>query len=424
VKFGLMQCENRRLLDNTTWLLLTEVAAKISRILVILALAAHLSAIEYGTVMLALACHEVLRLILRSGAGTQIIQCSEDKLKQYAKNGAILQWLVCLSLAGIQTVLAKPVGIFYNNPEVTQLLVAMASVYLLYPLVSIKVFLIHRASNMRFYSIRNASCILAENLTIAIFTIFDFGIMSIVYGKWVFGLLWVCLFYFAPVKHFGVGFQLSTFLLLCRTSGQLLLTELARALRMQLDMLIGARLLSPEMFGLYSFAKSAGVGLSQSLNNAFNSALYPYLCDKHRQGQLSQYIRWIYLVTTAVALLFLLQAVAVPFYVPLLFDQQWQQQYLVISLLCLAALSGLYVDTHCNILRSQGAYQYELYARFFCLFTSTLGLLIFQTETPEAFALVVLVSSTTWLLTLLFRPTISQNITSLKSLSIRSKTNE
>ena len=83
MKFRLWQYEDRRLLDNTTWLLLTEMAGKISRILVILALAAHLSAIEYGTVMLALACHEVLKLMLRSGAGTQIIQCSEKNLKEY-----------------------------------------------------------------------------------------------------------------------------------------------------------------------------------------------------------------------------------------------------------------------------------------------------------------------------------------------------
>lgn len=424
MKFKLLQCENRRLLDNTIWLLLTEIAAKISRILVILALAAHLSAIEYGTVMLALACHEFLMFMIRSGAGAQIIQCSEDKLKQYAKNGVILQWLVCLSLAGIQTILAKPIGNFYSNPEVTQLLVAMASVYLLYPLVSIKVFLIQRASNMRFYSIRNASCILAENMTIAVFTLFDFGIMSIVYGKWAFTIMWVGLFYFAPVKHFGIGFHLTTFLLLCRTSGQLMLTELARALRMQLDMLVGARLLSPEMFGLYSFAKSAGVGLSQSLNNAFNSALYPYLCDKHRQGQLPQQIRWIYLITTAVALLFILQAIAVPFYVPLLFDQHWQQQHVVTMLLCLAALSSLYVDTHCNILRAQEAYQYELYARLFCLVISILSLLIFKIETPEALALVVLASSTTWLLILLSKPIINQNFSPSKSRLIRSQTNE
>jgi O-antigen/teichoic acid export membrane protein len=409
VTFKLRQCENRRLLDNTTWLLTMEIVGKISRIMVVLALAANLSAIEYGTVMLALACHEFLMLIMRSGAGAQIIQCSEEKLKQYAKNGAILQWVLCLSIAGIQTVLAKPIGSFYSNPEVTQLLVAMAGIYLLFPLVSIKVFLIQRASKMRFYSIRNASCILAENIAITIFAVFDFGIMSIVYGKWTFAIMWVGLFYFSPVKSFGIGFKLSTFMVLCRTSGNLLLIEFAKSLRMQLDLLIGARLLSPEMFGLYSFAKSAGVGLSQSLNNAFNSALYPYLCDKHRQNQLSQQIRWIYLITTAVALLFVLQAIAVPFYVPMLFDQEWQQQHVVITLLCLAALSGLYVDTHCNILRAQKAYQYELYTRLFCLCISSLSLLFFEINTPEDLGLVVLSSSIIWLLVLFFKPIIIPN---------------
>jgi O-antigen/teichoic acid export membrane protein len=419
-----MQFENRRLLSNTTWLLVTEIAAKVSRIMVIFALAAHLSAIEYGTVMLALACHEVLKLMLRSGAGTQIIQCSEANLKQYAKNGSILQWLVCVLLAGIQSALAIPVGDFYNNPEVTQLLASMAGVYLLYPLVSVKVFLIQRASNMRFYSLRNAGCIFAENLTIAVFVIFDFGIMSVVYGKWVFAILWVCLFFFAPVQRFGIGFQLSTFLILCRTSSQLLSTELIRALRMQLDMLIGARLLSPELFGIYSFAKSAGVGLSQSLNNAFNSALYPYLCDKHRQGKITQYVRWVYLVTTAVGLLFVLQAFAVPIYVPLLFDQEWQQQYLVITLLCLAALSSIYVDTHCNLLRAQGAYKHELYTRLFCLVISTVSLLSFQIDTPESLALMVLASSISWLLVLLPWQTINNLYNLLKSPSIRSQSNE
>ncbi|MFT5314112.1 MAG: O-antigen/teichoic acid export membrane protein [Paraglaciecola sp.] len=419
-----MQFENRRLLNNTSWLLITEIAAKISRVLVIFALAAHLSPIEYGTVMLALACHEVFKLMLRSGAGTQIIQCSEAKLKHYAKNGSILQWLVCLSLAGIQSALAIPVGNFYDNPEVTQLLVSMAGVYMLYPLVSVKVFLVQRAGNMRFYSLRNAGCILAENLTIAIFAFLDFGIMSVVYGKWVFAILWVCLFFFAPVQRFGISFQLNTFLTLCKTSGQLLSTELIRALRMQLDMLIGARLLSPELFGLYSFAKSAGVGLSQSLNNAFNAALYPYLCDKYRQGQITQYIRWVYLVTTAIGLLFVLQAIAVPFYVPILFDQQWQQQYSVITLLCLAALSSIYVDTHCNVLRAQGAYKHELYTRLFCLFISTGSLLSFQIDTPEGLAFVILASSIVWLLVLLPWQTFNPYFNRKKPTSIRSQANE
>jgi PST family polysaccharide transporter len=254
---------------------------------------------------------------------------------------------------------------------------------------------------MRFFSIRNALCIVAENISIAVFAVLDCGVMSVVYGKWIFALLWIGLFYWAPVQNFGVGFQRNIFLKLTKTSGQLLSTELVRALRMQSDMLIGARLLSPELFGLYSFAKSAGVGLSQSINNAFNTALYPYLCDKYRSGQLHKHTPMVYLFTCAVGTLFLIQAVLVPVYVPLLFDQAWQQNYMLVMVLCLAALPSVFIDTQCNVLRAKAQYKKELYVRLFCLIVSTVGLLAVQASTPENFALTILACSTLWLLALI-----------------------
>ena len=396
-----LQDESKRLLNNTSWLMATEIAAKVSRLLVILALAASLGVVEYGTVMLALACHEIFKLILRSGAGAQIIQCSKEQLPTYARNGAVLQWLVCILLASTQALLAKPIAEFYDNPAIFQLISLMAVVYLFYPLVSVKIFLLQRQGNMRFYSIRNALCIVAENISIALFAVLDCGIMSVVYGKWVFALLWIALFYTAPVQNFGIGLQWKVFIKLAKTSGQLLSTELVRALRMQSDMLIGARLLSPELFGLYSFAKSAGVGLSQSINNAFNTALYPYLCDKHRSGELKQHIPKVYLFTASVGTLFLIQAFLVPFYVPVLFDQAWQQNYTVVTVLCLAALPAVFIDTQCNVLRAKAQYQQELYVRLFCLFISTVGLIVVQAATPENFALTILVCSALWLLALI-----------------------
>jgi len=396
-----LQDETKRLLKNTSWLLATEIAAKVSRLLVILALAANLGVVEYGTVMLACACHEVFKLILRSGAGAQIIQCTEKQLPEYARNGILLQWLVCSLLAATQASLASPIADFYDNPSLIPMISLMAVVYLFYPIVSIKIFLIQRQGNMRFYSIRNAMCIVSENISIAIFATLDCGIMSVVYGKWVFALLWISLFYFTPSHSYGFGFQLKTFLKLTKTSGQLLSTELVRALRMQSDMLIGASLLSPELFGLYSFSKSAGVGLSQSINNAFNTALYPYLCEKHRSNQLNKHIPMVYLFTCSVSILFLIQAFLVPVYVPILFSQSWQQNYMVVIVLCIAALPAVFIDTQCNLLRAQAQYQKELYVRLFCLIVTTVGLLVVQASTPESFVLTLLACSFLWLLALI-----------------------
>jgi len=424
LKFLVLQFENKRLLSNVSWLLGSEIAAKFSRLFVILILAAQLSAIEYGTIMLALACHEVLKLVLRSGAGSQIVQCNEHQLPEFVRNGALLQWLICLSLAAFQVASALPIAIFYDNSQLTELLILMAFAYIPYPLVSVKVFLLHRASKMRYYSICNALCIFAENISIGLFALFDFGIMSVVYGKWVFVILWVSLFYFAPVKNYGIGFNKPIFLSLIKSSGQLLSTELIRALRLQLDVLVGARLLSPELFGIYSFAKSAGVGLSQSLNNAFNSGLYPYLCNKYRQDTLSDFTLKIYVFTSFIAFTFVLQAIAVPFYVPILFEQQWQQSYSTVAFLCCSAIPAIFIDTHCNISRAKAEYQYEMYVRIFCLITSATGLLLFNAKTPADFALSVLIMSAVCLLVLLIQRCFSCRISIIKFLSLRSHSNE
>ena len=135
-------------------------------------------------------------------------------------------------------------------------------------------------------------------------------------------------------------------------------------------------------------------------------------------------MRWVYLVTAGVALLFVIQAIAVPIYVPILFDQPWQQQYSVITVLCLAALSSIFVDTHCNLLRAQGAYTHELCTRLACLFISTTCLLSFQIDTPENLAFVILASSIAWLLVMLPWHSIIPYLSISKSPSIRSQTNE
>ena len=424
MKIPELQFENKRLLGNVSWLLGSEIAAKFSRLFVILILAAQLSAIEYGTMMLALACHEVLKLVLRSGAGSQIVQCNEHQLPEFVRNGAVLQWIICLSLATFQVALAFPIGIFYDNSQLTELLVLMAFAYTLYPLVSVNIFLLHRASKMRYYSICNTLCIFAENISIGVFALFDCGIMSVVYGKWVFVVLWVSLFYFAPVKNYGIGFNKPIFLSLIKSSGQLLSTELIRALRLQLDVLIGARLLSPELFGIYSFAKSAGVGLSQSLNNAFNSGLYPYLCNKHRQDTLPKFTLKIYAFASCVAFIFVLQAMAVPFYVPLLFEQQWQQSYSTVAFLCCSTIPAIFIDTHCNILRAKAEYQYEMYARIFCLITSAAGLFLFNANTPVSFAFSVLLTSAVCLLVLPIQYCLFRRVSIINFLSLRSHSNE
>lgn len=385
-----------QLFSNSAWLLSSEILAKISRIITIVVLAASLTPISYGTAMLSLAVHDALAFLLRAGAGPQIIRCKPENLISYAKNGATIQWILCLLLASVQYFIAEFVADVYNNPELVNLLKVMAAIYLFYPWVSIRVFLLHRENHMRWFSLRSGVCIVTENLSIALFALMGADIMSVAYAKVVFSILWLFLFSLSPIKAYGVGFDRKIFVQLLRTSGQLFSSEFLRTLRMNADTFIAGKLMSPELFGFYIFAKNAGIGLSQSIGNVFNSALFPFLCKLERKGILEQQQRLVYGIAVAIGLLFVIQALIVPFYVPIIFDAKWHSTIEVATIMCLVALPTVMVDTYCTFQRARGAYNAETLTRLVCLFITLLMLVIFTPQQPMEFALVLLMSSFLW----------------------------
>lgn len=413
-----------QLFSNAAWLFSSEIFAKLSRIITIVVLAASLTPISYGTAMLSLAVHDMLSFLLRAGAGTQIIQCKPNDLVSYAKNGATIQWIICLTLATSQFFLADFISELYSTPELADLLKVMAVIYLFYPWVSIRVFLLHRENCMRWFSLRSGFCTIFENLSIALFALLGADIMAVAYGKIVFSLLWLLLFSFSPVKAYGVGFDITIFKRLLRTSGQLSSSEFLRALRMNADTFIAGKLMTPELFGFYIFAKNAGVGLSQSIGNVFTSALFPFLCKLQRQGTLLLQQRLIYFIAIGVGLLFVGQALIVPLYVPIIFDAKWHSTIPVATIMCLVALPTIIVDTYCMFQRAKGTFTNETIIRLACLLITVLMLGIFAPQQPMDFAIVLLFSSFLWCFALYFGHAIKTRIFIFISLFNRRNSHE
>jgi O-antigen/teichoic acid export membrane protein len=399
-----------QLLYNAGWLFSAEIFAKLSRIITIVVLAASLTPISYGTAMLSLAVHEMLSFLLRAGAGTQIIQCKSKNLIEYAKNGATIQWLICLTLASLQFFLADLISEIYSTPALSDLLKAMAVIYLFYPWVSIRVFLLHRANCMRWFSLRSGLCTIIENLSIALFAYLGADIMAVAYGKIIFSLLWLILFSFSPVKAYGIGFNFAVIKQLLCTSRQLCSSEFLHTLRANADVFIAGKLMAPEVFGSYMFAKNAGVGLSQSISNVFSSALFPFLCKLQRQGDLFKQQRLVYFISLGVGLLFVGQAVLVPLYMPIIFDAKWHATIPVATIMCLIALPIVIVNTYCLIERAKGYYENETKTRLTCLLITVSMLFILSPEQPMNFALTLLFSSFLWCFVLYFEKTIKGRI--------------
>ena len=381
------------LLSNTIWLLSAEFVAKISRIFTIIVLATQLTPMSYGTAMLALAFHDVFALLLRAGVGSQIINCKAEQVENYAKNGMIIQWGICLIIAVSQISSASFLATLYDNDDITILLQTMAIIYLLYPWVSIKIFLLQRENKMRWFSIRNGLCVIIENCTIAIAALLGADILSVALGKIAFSLFWLLLFSFAPVKSYGVACNTSIIHQMLQTSGKLFNTEFLRGIRLHADIFIAGKLLTPELFGLYTFAKNAGVGLSQSISQVYLGALFPYLCNLERKGLLLVQQKKIIVISLSVALLFVIQGLIAPIYVPILFDGKWSSVVPIITILCLVALPNLFIDIVCCMQRATEQYHSETITRLVCLFISLVALFIFTPTEPMEFAVVIFLSS-------------------------------
>ena len=381
------------LLSNAIWLLSAEFIAKISRIFTIIVLAAQLSPTSYGTAMLALAFHDVFALLLRAGVGSQLINCKPQQLASFAKNGMFIQWGICIFIAITQLSSADFLASLYNNEDIASLLKIMAVIYIFYPWVSVKISLLKRENKMRWFSIRNGLCVIIENVTIAISALLGADIFAVALGKITFSIFWLILFSFSPVKSYGVGFTFSIINEMLKTSGKIFNTEFLRGIRLHADTFIAGKLLTPELFGFYSFAKNAGVGLSQSISQVYVNALYPYLCKLQREGQLSAQQNLINAFSLLIGLLFVIQALIVPVYVPILFDEKWSPVIPIITILCLVALPNLVIDTICCFERAREQYHRETIIRFICLFISLAILYIFAPDEPMEFAIVIFLSS-------------------------------
>ena len=394
-----MQLNLGVLIKNTSSLMLAEVVAKASRLVSIMAMATFLSASLYGAVMLALTIHEVLRLLLRSGAGAQVVRASDEQLPSYVANAWYIQWLLCTALCLLQIAVAVSTIWLFPDHEISTLIIAMAFTYLLFPAVSIKVFMLQRDNKMGLISFISSVCLIAENLTIAVALYFDASIYAVVYAKWVYSVLWLALFMVVKSPQFNYSFEASVFKYLMFSSSKLALSEVLRALRINADTFIAARLLTPDLFGLYSFAKSAGMGLALSFSQAYTSALYPYICRQTQKATISVMLApWLLAATAFVSVVIVVQAFLVPFYVPLLFGSQWDSTHGITTLLCFIAVCCVWIDTYSGVLRSEGLFTRETQLCAYCLSITLLFMLTVRPDNPQTLAVLLLSASALWLL--------------------------
>jgi PST family polysaccharide transporter len=147
------------------------------------------------------------------------------------------------------------------------------------------------------------------------------------------------------------------------------------------------------------------------------SVLYPYICKKIRSNSVSFPHAHIYLLSSGIASVFLLQALIAPLYIDWLFAPQWHSSAAIVSLLCLSAIPGILIDTECNLLRASAQLNTEFFITGYCVLISIVGLFVLNPQTPMEFAQSVALVSVFWLSGFCYRIIFSPSI-SLKRVHI------
>ena len=337
------------MLRNTGWMLSAEGCARATRLVAIIAMAATLPLDQYGIAMLALTLHEMIRLVSRIGSSARIVQCDRSELEEVMSACLVLNWIVAFALTLLQIGLSSAIAGYYGSAHLAAMLSLMALSYLLYPIVAIKVAYIQRRDGFKQIGIITAVAVSTDNISTAVLLLSGAGLMSIAIAKVLAAFVWVI--------GFGVLVQhpesmptasrrsnSTAIFNLLRFTLPLFTTEIARNLRNQIDVLLGGKLLSPEIFGLYTFAKSAGIGFGLALINAFTSAIYPRLASAARKQQLTRSAKTLLFPLAGVTALVLVQAALAPVYVPVLFSNEFAAAGTLVRVLCLMAITFLVID--------------------------------------------------------------------------------
>ncbi|CAA0087010.1 Teichuronic acid biosynthesis protein TuaB [Zhongshania aliphaticivorans] len=366
--------EHLGFIKNLSWIAAGEMMVRVSRLVTTLILARYLSLNDYGVAALAVASAEIIRILASNGIGNLIVKAEDSKLATISTTVFWLNLSLGLVMFGLQYSLSPHIATLYDAPVLTDLLRTLAFTHLIYPFAMVQFNLLQRSNRMKEAGLIMGLTVTADNIIAAGLAISGFGVWSVIWPKIGAALIWVIIINrrvnWQPTWQFAVA-ELKA---MRRYSGGVLLAECLKNGRNQIDLFILGRVLTPDLFGLYAFARNAGLGISLSLTQGFNTALLPKLCDIQRAGGnlVEGYIGALKTGMAFIAPIILLQAALAPIYVPILFGQQWADASILISCLCVSALPRMIFESGSMFFRASDDLRKEnmlatVFTGLFCL---------------------------------------------------------
>lgn len=337
----------------------SEVAAKASRLLVVVAVARSLDLAQIGVAAAALAAADILKSLTENGVGQQIIAAPEEQLPQTCATAHRIFWIWCVGLFVAQSCVGLVLYAAGASWELLLLILLLAGEYLFMPAGLVQTALAMRAGKLRQTAAISGAQIVGANILSAGLALLWPSALALILPRLLTAPFWlVAMRRLHPwTRDKGQGFApLRPFL---SFGWAVLGVELVKALRLQADKVIIGALMGTEALGLYFMAFNAGLSLANSFSVAFSTVLFPHLCasiDKSHALRQSMVLA-MGLITPAVVT----QALLAPYYVPVLFGQGWTGLDQIVSILCLVAIPTTLWSAAAGWLRATGRAHLEFW---------------------------------------------------------------
>ncbi len=350
------------LLRNFGWLGLGESVVRLSRLVTAVVLARTLAPFELGLAASAMACFELVRVFAGNGLTQLVIRAPEDRLEATSNAAQAIAWLLCGGMLAVHVVAGVGVAFGLGRPNLGLLVAALGVVFLFIPSGVVPGALLLREGRVGTVAAIGTVQTASDNILVALLAILGFGPWAIVLPKVLSAPIWL------------VGVRRMRPWCSRREAGQqpwadvwryilpIIGSELLVATRLNLDKILVGAILGLNALGIYYFAFNAGYGLSIILTGALASASFPHFADAAitHQERIARFDSALRRLALPIGALIALQAVLVSVYVPILFGARWEPHLVVVSVLCLSAVSKPFFDLSCQLLRASGRPGLEL----------------------------------------------------------------
>lgn len=316
-----------------------ELVTRVVRLGATIIIARQLAPEIVGQAALALTLFELVRVLARNGVGQQIISCSDQDLDATCNTAHRVFWMWTWLLVGVQLAAAATLWLAFDQNVAGAMLAALSIVYLWMPGGLVQCHLGMREG----LTGRMASTVACQSIADAVLTAAMLLIWpsawSIVLPKILTAPIWLIMTRrnrpWSPVPAAGRAPIAS----IAKFSGAILLAETLLAIRTQCDNLIIFAIMGTGALGTYFFAYNAGIGILSSLVTAFGIVAFPMLCAAPQGSQRYRTMKRIAAISGVIFVpLVILQAVAAPFYVPLVFGDHWEPAASLVAILCVSGV--------------------------------------------------------------------------------------